>query len=123
MINLELKRDRIAILVLLLLAGFILLVLTPRSVSAQTGTGSIAGTVRDAQQAVIPGAEITVTNTATNSSRKGTSSQVGAFYFGALPPGPYNLTVELAGFKKWSGTLELLVGQDAVVSPVMEVGQ
>ncbi len=36
MINIELKRGRIAILVLLLLAGFTLLVLAPRSVSAQT---------------------------------------------------------------------------------------
>ena len=123
MINLELKRDRIATLVLLLLAGIILLVLAPRSVSAQTGAGSVSGTVRDAQQAVIPGAEIIVTNEATNVSRKGTSSAVGAFYFAALPPGPYRVTVELAGFKKWSGTLLLQVGQDAVISPVMEVGE
>ncbi len=123
MISLELKKDRIAILVLLLLAGFLLLVLAPRSVSAQTGTGSIAGTVRDAQQAVIPGAEITITNEATNISRKGVTSGVGAFYFGALQRGPYRVTIELTGFKKWSGTLLLQVGQDAVLSPVLEVGE
>ena len=123
MVNVESKRERITILVPLLLAGFILLALAPRLVSAQTGAGSVSGTVRDAQQAVVPGADIAVTNEATNISRKGTSSAVGAFYFGALPPGPYRVAVELAGFKKWSGTLLLQVGQDALVSPVLEIGE
>src|SRR6266487_5100819 len=89
---------------------------------AQTGIGSVSGTVRDANRAVVPGADITITNTNTNVSRKTVSSDLGVYYFGALPLGPYSLTVELTGFKKWVGKFELQVGQDAVVDPVLQVG-
>src|SRR6059036_3465542 len=73
---------------------------------AQTGTGSVSGTVRDANRGVVPGADITITNADTNVSRKGISSDVGTYYIGALPLGPYTLTVELTGFKKWLGKFE-----------------
>ncbi|HEV8132518.1 MAG TPA: carboxypeptidase-like regulatory domain-containing protein, partial [Acidobacteriota bacterium] len=90
---------------------------------AQTGTGTVTGTVRDANRAVVPGADVTITNADTNIAHKGLTSDVGVYYFGALPRGPYTLVVELPGFKKWSGKLELLVGQAAVVDPVLEVGE
>jgi hypothetical protein len=89
---------------------------------AQTGTGTVTGTVRDINQAVVSTADVTITNTSTNASRKGTASGEGSFYFGALTPGSYVLVVEKQGFKKWSGRLILEVGQNAVVEPVLEVG-
>ncbi|PYV09821.1 MAG: hypothetical protein DMG07_22315 [Acidobacteria bacterium] len=89
---------------------------------AQTGSGSVSGTVRDRNGAVVPGADITITNTQTNVARKGISSDVGIYHVGGLPLGPYTLTAELAGFKKWSGTFDLLVGQNTVVNPVLEIG-
>src|SRR5262245_2982307 len=89
---------------------------------AQTGTGTVTGTVRDATQASIAGASVTVTNTETNFSHKGVSSGEGAFYFGALTPGSYTLVIEKTGFKRWSGKLILQVGQNAVVDPTIEVG-
>ena len=55
--------------------------------------------------------------------RKQVTSDAGAFHFGAIPRGQYTLDVELPGFKKWSGKLELQVGQSAKVDPVLEVGQ
>ncbi len=106
-----------------LLAGLALILLVSQTGWAQSGRGSIGGVVRDAQQAVIPGAEITVTHEQTNVSQKTVTNEVGAFKIGALPLGSYKVSVELAGFKKWVGTLELLVGQDAVVNPALEVGE
>ena len=47
-----------AVVLVLLLAG-------TRLASAQAGTASLTGTVKDGQGAVLPGATITVTNTAT----------------------------------------------------------
>src|SRR5206468_4941296 len=89
---------------------------------AQTGSGSVSGTVRDANGAVVPGADITITNTQTNVARKGISSDVGIYHVGGLPLGPYTLTAELAGFKDVSGTFDLLLRQNTVVNPVLEIG-
>src|SRR5437867_6571515 len=106
----------------LLFASTVALALFSAFSFAQTGTGSVSGTVRDANRGVVPGADITITNAQTNVARKGISSDVGTYYIGALPLGPYTLTVELTGFKKWLGKFELQVGQDAVVDPVLQVG-
>src|SRR5881296_887232 len=103
-------------------AGLIALPLLASMALAQTGTGTVSGTVRDPNRAVVPGADITITNSDTNVSRKTVSSDLGVYYFGALPLGPYTLAVELTGFKKWLGKFELQVGQNAVVDPVLEVG-
>ncbi len=92
------------------------------AVQAQTGIGSVAGTVRDSGQAVVPGVEVTVTNNQTNVVRKTVTSDVGTYKIPALPLGPYTMTVELKGFKKWVGTFTLVAGQDANIDPVMEVG-
>src|SRR5207249_7698096 len=103
-------------------AGLIALPLLASMALAQTGTGTVSGTVRDPNRAVVPGADITITNSDTNVSRKTVSSDLGVYYFGAIPLSPYALTVELTGFKKWVGKFELQVGQDAVVDPVLQVG-
>jgi hypothetical protein len=50
------------------------------------------------------------------------TSSVGAFYFNAVQPGPYTMTVELAGFKKWSGKFIVEAGQTASIDVSMEVG-
>ncbi len=98
------------------------LVVTAPVLEAQSGTAVIRGTVLDASRASVPAAKLTLTNQATNIARITLSSSFGLFYFGALPPAHYGLTVEVAGFKKWSGTLVVEVGQTAVVEPVLEVG-
>src|SRR5437016_3976836 len=89
---------------------------------AQTGKGIIQGVVRDATQAVVPGAQVKLTNTETNVSQAGQTNEVGLYYFGAVQPGPYNLVVEVTGFKKWEGKLTLQVGQTAVVDVALELG-
>src|SRR4051812_23243131 len=98
----------------------ILIALVPTA--AQTGLGVVTGTLKDASGAVVPGASVTLTNTANGVAAKADTSNVGVYYFGAVRPGPYTLVVEAQGFKKWSGTLQLEVGQTANVSPTMEVG-
>ena len=65
---------------------------------AQAGTGGLAGTIKDSQGAVIPGATITASNTATGASRTIVSNDKGAYSFPALSPGTYTLG-RLSGFK------------------------
>ena len=83
--------------------GAVLLVghLTVGAAAAQTVSatmGAIDGRVTDHTNAVLPGVTITATNTATNQSRTVTTGKDGRYYIGALQPGTYILTAELAGY-------------------------
>jgi hypothetical protein len=71
------------------------------SVFAQTDRGTITGTIGDATGAVIPGASITATNTATSARYETISTETGNYTLAQLPAGVYELTVELSGFKKF----------------------
>src|SRR5579885_1951447 len=84
-------------------------------VSAQTtvGTGSINGTVTDPSGAVVGGADVTITNVATNFVVKATSNSSGAYNSGALSPGDYRVQVGAKGFSRVSETVRVLVGNTA----------
>src|SRR5262245_4987824 len=61
--------------------------------------GGLRGSVRDAGGAVVPGAEVTLTNEATRLSRMTVTNESGEYSFAALDPGSYQLHASLAGFK------------------------
>jgi hypothetical protein len=61
---------------------------------------SIRGTVTDPQGAAIPGATVTLINTATGAKMVSTSDANGIYQFNALPAAPYRLTAEAQGFKQ-----------------------
>ena len=67
---------------------------------AQMTRGSIAGTVRDASSAVVPGATVTVTHVGTNAAQTVVSDGEGFYRAAALEPGTYVVTTELAGFRR-----------------------
>src|ERR1700756_3572705 len=110
---------RIIFLLSICLAG---LALVPPPGWAQTGLGTVSGTVVDPSEAVVPGAQVTVTSTETALSHSAQTSSAGFYYFGALPLGPYSLTVERHGFATWEGTFTLAVGQNVVVNPTLRIG-
>src|SRR2546430_14403251 len=68
---------------------------------AQTDRGTITGTVADASSAVIPGAQVTATNTQTTAKYETVSTETGNYTLAQLPAGTYDLAVELPGFKKY----------------------
>ena len=79
--------------------GLLLLAGTIRPAFAQNPTFALEGVVIDAQQAVLPGATVTVQNVATGLSRNVTTDDGGRFVVRALPPeGRYKVQVELTGF-------------------------
>lgn len=92
------------------------------SAIAQSGAGSIQGTVTDATGAVIPGATIHVVNQGTNVATDTKSSNVGFYQVPGLFTGTYTVTVSAAGMKTYKATLELQVAQAAVMNPVMTAG-
>lgn len=67
---------------------------------AQTGQGVVTGTILDAQGAVIPRAEVTLTNEGTNISETRTTGTDGLYRFPLVPPGTYTVTVTASNFEK-----------------------
>ena len=92
------------------------------SALAQSGAGSIQGTVTDSTGAVIPGATISVVNQATNSNTDTKSSNVGFYQVPALFTGTYAVTVTAPGMKTYKTAIQLQVAQNAVINPVMTAG-
>ncbi|HEX4951274.1 MAG TPA: TonB-dependent receptor, partial [Blastocatellia bacterium] len=92
-------------------------------VYAQQETATITGEVKDVAGAIVPGASVTITNVETGVSLKGETNAQGLYTIPALKPGPYTVTVEKAGFRKFvrSG-LTLQVNQFARVDVELQVG-
>jgi len=79
--------------------------------SQVTANSSIQGTVMDKSQAVLGGAEVTITNTGTGAVRTTKTSNFGAYRFDSLSAGIYSLKVSNAGFGGVEAkNVELLVG-------------
>jgi len=77
-----------------------LLALTPTSLFSQAAnTGSITGTVLDAQGAAVTGASVAITDTSTNIERIAVTNETGRYIFVDLPPGAYNVAVTKTGFR------------------------
>ncbi len=78
----------------------IALLLAALSVSAyaQVSSGTITGTVRDANDAVIAGAKVKVTQSATSVSRETVTDERGQFSAPNLRPGEYSVTVTASRF-------------------------
>lgn len=92
------------------------------SALAQSGAGSIQGTVTDSTGAVIPGASIHVVNEATSIAADTTSNSVGFYQVPDLFTGTYTVTFTAPGMKTYKTAIELLVAQAAVIDPAMTAG-
>src|SRR6202030_330462 len=69
-------------------------------VCGQTVKGTILGTITDSSHGVIPGVQVALTETNTNSHRTETTNESGFFAFANLDPGEYRVEVEHPGFRK-----------------------
>jgi hypothetical protein len=101
----------------------VLLSISSMTALGQTGTSSVRGTVTDPTGKLVSGANVTLTNTETNTPRTQTTSDSGNYVFELVPPGPYRLEVEAAGFKKGIITnIQALVAKPTEVNMQLEVG-
>jgi hypothetical protein len=77
------------------------LLLSLASLYAQVTSGSVSGTVLDAQGAVVPNAKVTLIDEVQATTRIMNSSSDGNFYFTPVLPSNYTVAIEIAGFKKF----------------------
>src|SRR5918996_1104191 len=104
-------------------ASLLIVVLCTVPALAQGDRGQITGFVKDTTGAVIPGATVTATHTQTNLPRVAVTDAQGYYVLPALPPGIYDVSVELDGFKKWAQTgVTLDAASSATVQVVLETG-
>jgi outer membrane receptor protein involved in Fe transport len=87
-------------------------------------TGSISGTVLDPQGAVVAGASVRAIHVETGREFDTTSSKGGVVQLSSLPPGAYNVVVEVKGFARYSGQNVLVaVGKDTALGAIdLKVG-
>src|SRR5205809_3257655 len=112
-----LKSLRIGLLVILALA-------LPALSQTQITTGTIQGTVTDANGAIVPGSSVEIKNLDTNLTRTLTTDEGGRFVALALPPGPYSVTVSKQGFATAvAERLDLTVGQALNLPVAVKVSQ
>ena len=106
-----------------LILGLCVLGMTSGSLWAQA-TAQISGSVRDQSGAVLPGVEITATQTDTGISRTTITNETGLYVMPNLPLGPYRLQAALPGFRTFVQTGILLqVNSSPVINIVLDVGQ
>jgi hypothetical protein len=85
----------------LIIAIAAVLTLLISQANAQTTTAALTGTVYDASGAVIPKANVMLTNEASGDLRRTVSNAEGYFTFAAVPPGSYTVKIEMDGFDTW----------------------
>jgi hypothetical protein len=90
------------------------LLLPAGSLNAQSATGQITGSVRDASGAVIPRVKVTLKNQQTGLTRDTTTNENGSYSIPLLPVGVYSVSAEAAGFSTAQQT-DITLNVDQVV--------
>ena len=98
-----------------------ILVALPPCLTAQSTT-SLRGTVTDKSGAAVPKANLTLRNAERGVERTAITGPIGDYEFPQIPPGTYQLTVEMTGFQKYQQSgIELLVNTPTTINVSLEV--
>ncbi|MBZ5673372.1 MAG: TonB-dependent receptor [Acidobacteriia bacterium] len=93
------------------------------SAFAQSDRGTITGTVTDPAGAVVPGAPVEARNVQTGAVYQAAGSSTGNYTLSQLPTGTYEVSVTVAGFKKFvRQNIVLPVAQTVRIDVALEVG-
>ena len=97
----------------------VLLPVAPLAISAtaQTGRGTVTGSVADSAGAALQGARITITPTGASAI----TDALGQFTILGVPAGPYTVDITYSGFKPYSGPAIVLANQPCRVDATLAV--
>jgi hypothetical protein len=116
------KSSAIRMLSLLSIPLFALLIILRTQAFAQNATGAITGTVTDPNGEVIPGATVTVKNTATGAVRSLATRTEGNYAVENLAPGEYEVKIESKGFTAQLKVLTVMVGNTTTGNFSLSIG-
>ena len=106
----------------LLVSGAVLTALVAGWAPAQTAAaGAVDGTVKDGAGLAVAGAIVTLETAAGAGQRTTATDQAGAFHFGDVAAGSYNVTVAAGGFAVWTANVTAGVLNQAPVAAVLQV--
>ena len=105
-----------------LLAVVFVLSVTIAMYSQVTGA-TLSGTITDPSGGAIPGAQISVTNTATGINQEFQADSAGYYAAPNLAPGTYEVKVTAQGFSRTISTMTLAVGAQQQLNISMKVGE
>src|SRR5690242_16104186 len=105
----------------LVITSLLLALLVPAA-WPQATTGTVSGTVRDQSGAVIPNAEVAITNTETNVTSRSRTTDAGVFFYPGVMAGSYRMTIDFTAMQKYEGRFTVQVSQSVVVDPVLHAG-
>lgn len=94
----------------------------PPELFAQSGAGSIQGTIQDATSSAIPNCQVHVVNQSTGVTNDTTSNSTGFYSVPGLFAGNYTVTFSAQGMKKYQTVVPLQDAQVAVLNPSLTVG-
>jgi hypothetical protein len=93
------------------------------SVFAQAGAGTMTGILSDPTGAIVANAAIEAKNVETGAVYRATSTDTGNYTIPQLPPGRYELSINVSGFKKYNReNLSLAAAQVMRLDVGLEVG-
>jgi outer membrane receptor protein involved in Fe transport len=101
----------------------LLYLLSTLAAFAQSSTGSIFGSIKDASGATLPGATVTVTNPATGTSRTAVTDAAGDYHVALLLPAKYTVDAQLEGFQPVRReNVTVNIGTNVVLNLTMKLG-
>jgi hypothetical protein len=101
----------------------LLLCCIPSGLLFGQAVSQISGTVKDSSGAVVPGVEVTATQTDTGIKRTVSTDETGAYILPNLPLGPYRLEAVKEGFRPYAQTgIQLQVSSSPVIPITIDVG-
>ena len=91
--------------------------------SQSTSSGTVAGSVTDPSNAVVPGATVALTDSSTNIARSTTTNKEGRYIFVDVTPGVYRISVTKSGFATTkTEKQEVKVGESLTLNLSLQVG-
>ena len=99
----------------------LVLLLFPAIASAQSDLGRISGSVKDQNGAIVPGAEVNVTNDRTGDERTGTTNAQGNFSVAGLRASAYTVTATTSGLSAKLKNVVVNVAQEVTLNLTLKV--
>src|SRR4029077_4840125 len=113
------RQNAVTAVVFVILAGLLAV-----CANAQVFYGSMVGAVTDSTGAVVPNADVSITNPATSQTRTFKTDSGGRFTISDLQPGTYDVSVKAAGFRPIEKTgVTFSINTVTRVDAALEVGQ